>query len=219
MNGGQHGPDAGMEQPPESRRVSWIGLSPDPPPSSIVGPASGWTPVSPAAAAPSPAGTELSAGTMPESLQMFVCWQVLLGSHWSRVQGSPSSQSVSTAQQPAWLLLVQVPVLASQVSVVQGFESSQSPSVLQQPLTEECWHLLLEHLSVVQTFPSSQSVSTAQHPLFFWLEQAPVAVSQVSVVQGFLSSQLVGQAPGWPVGILVSQLSLEIGRASCRERV
>jgi hypothetical protein len=116
----------------------------------------------------------------------------------------------------------QVPPLSS-VSVVQGFLSSQlvgqapgwpAGMPVSQPSLSSSTpfpHEGEQSASLTALQPAGQQPSPPVHwETGAWLqeaEQVPPLI-RVSVVQGFLSSQLVGQAPGWPVGILVSQLSL-----------
>ncbi len=100
--------------------------------------------------------------------------QPLSGSHWAEVHGLPSSHRATV---PTW---TQVPVV-SQLSTVQATPSLQSILL---PKQTPPWHTS----PLVHTLPSLHTPA----PGVFW---QPSTGSQLSVVQGFLSSQSAGMAP------------------------
>jgi hypothetical protein len=124
---------------------------------------------------------------------------------------------IDPAQKPDWHESVWVqafPSLQSVPSGAAGFEHSPVP-VLQTPAT---WHASLavqftgfvpaqtpdSHESIcVQAFPSLHVVPFGR----LTFEHAPVPVSHASVVQGFVSLQLIGfepkQTPDWQVSVCV----------------
>ena len=140
---------------------------------------------------PSSQGSALLAKTQPVIL-----------SHESSVQGLPSLQGNGppARQAPAWqtspvvqtspsvqprlLSLCTQPSLASQLSVVQGFLSSHSTAG---PATQ---------LQPTHASPQVQALSSLQARLLSLVWVQPADRSQVSLVQGLLSSQLVPM-PGW----------------------
>ncbi len=124
-------------------------------------------------------------------------WQPDLPSQLSIVQAFPSSQTIfwPTHSPPVhvsfWLqtlpssqglpsaiwLLTQVPVVGLQLSIVQGFPSLQTFELPEQPPPPQV-------SPVVQALPSSHGSALAAKT------QLPLPGLQLSVVQGFLSSQL-----------------------------
>ena len=148
-----------------------------------------------------------------QALSASVELQPLAKSQPSKVQALPSSQATVTPVQrpkaqpsplvqalpsshPAAFALCSQPVAGMHASSVHGFLSSQLTGIPVQ--------LLEAHVSPeVQALPSSQASLVDS-----WL-QLPVLLSQLSVVQAFLSSQSVGvpaQAPATQPSDLVHKL-------------
>ena len=90
------------------------------------------------------------------------------------------------------------PDFGSQLSVVQGFPSSQVVTVPG------------KHRPPLQLSPTVQTLPSLQETPSLALDVQPLTVSQVSNVQGFLSSQTTGEPTHWPllqVSPLVQALS------------